>query len=372
MNEEQGCKGDAKLSCFEGAPRGPPGAARGPPGGPRRTVASQPEGGVVVWLQAAKQKMEEDGFKAVRRRRGHRKGEAAPYEGGVAQEEDGAAAVQGALMHAGTAAAEEAAAALLRRVEHSEGDSEGEDSGEEEGGAPPEAMDAEGAPRPGPGAPTKGKKEGRRAAEQKACRRAAAEKKEQQEQPFIRRLPVPQHRYTPLKQQWVDLIKPLIIHMKLQVRMNLKRRCVEIRAAPAGAAAAAAGQLADDNTRLQKGADYIRAFLLGFEQRDCVALLRLDDMYLETFEIQDVKKLTGAHFSRCIGRLTGRNGSTRFAIENATRTRIVVAGRKIHILGSFDCIKLARHSICSLILGKPQGKVYCHLRTVAKRLSQRL
>ncbi|CDJ44886.1 hypothetical protein, conserved, partial [Eimeria tenella] len=128
----------------------------------------------------------------------------------------------------------------------------------------------------------------------------------------------------------------------------------------------------DDNSRLAKAADYVRAFLLGFEQRDCVALLRLEDMYLESFEVQDVKKLTGAHFSRCIGRLTGRNGSTRFAIENATRTRIVIAGRKIHILGSFECIKLARHSICSLILGKPQGKVYSQLRTVAKRLSQRI
>lgn len=309
--------------------------------------------------------MDADGFKAVRRRRVPRKPEAVPYEGAEARQDPEAIAAA-ALADAGTAEMEEEASALLRHVgpselEDTECDIEGEDS---------TAMEAEGVPTV---APDTGKKKTH--SDKRAPKRGANNEKQQQDQPFIRRLPVPQHRYTPLRQQWVELIKPLIMHMKLQVRMNIKRRCVELRAAPAPAGTAAVTattQLGDDNTRLGKGADYVRAFLMGFEQRDCVALLRLDDMYLETFEIQDVKRLTGAHFSRCIGRLTGRNGSTRFAIENATRTRIVIAGRKIHILGSFDCIKLARHSICSLILGKPQGKVYCHLRTVAKRLSQRM
>lgn len=308
--------------------------------------------------------MDAEGFKAVRRRRCPRQADAAPYEGGEASQ-DPAAVLTAALADAGTAEMEEEAAALLQRVEPSEVDAAGDAIEDEDG----EAMEAEGAPSGVPGP------KGWERSSKRASKRGATKDKEQQEQPFIRRLPVPQHRYTPLRQQWVELIRPLIMHMKLQVRMNVKRRCVELRAAPAPAgtpAGAANMQLGDDNTRLGKGADYVRAFLMGFEQRDCVALLRLDDMYLETFEIQDVKRLTGAHFSRCIGRLTGRNGSTRFAIENATRTRIVIAGRKIHILGSFDCIKLARHSICSLILGKPQGKVYCHLRTVAKRLSQRM
>ncbi|KAL8269515.1 hypothetical protein Esti_006558 [Eimeria stiedai] len=324
--------------------------------------------------------MDADGFQAVRRRRGPRKAEAVPYEGGPSSEENAEAVARGAPMHAGSAAAEEEAAALLRRVDPSEDNpDEEDDDSEKEGGAPAPMEADEGGP-PSTAEAGGGRSSAVKAGEKRgvAGKRGARKnaEKEQQEQPFIRRLPVPQHRYTPLKQQWVDLIKPLILHMKLQVRMNLKRRCVELRAAPpasvtSGPPAGATAQLAD-NTRLEKGADYVRAFLMGFEQRDCVALLRLEDMYLETFEIQDVKKLSGAHFSRCIGRLSGRNGSTRFAIENATRTRIVIAGRKIHILGSFDCIKLARHSICSLILGKPQGKVYCHLRTVAKRLSQRM
>lgn len=44
-----------------------------------------------------------------------------------------------------------------------------------------------------------------------------------------RRIPVPRHRFTPLKQQWDSILKTLVEHMKLQVRMNVKRRAIEIR-----------------------------------------------------------------------------------------------------------------------------------------------
>jgi len=143
--------------------------------------------------------------------------------------------------------------------------------------------------------------------------------------------------------------------------VNMKTRSVELRTS----------SHTTDTGALQKGEDFVKAFTLGFDTDDAIALLRLDDLYIETFEIKDVKTLQGEHMSRAIGRIAGKDGKTKFAIENSSKTRIVLADQKIHILGGFKNIHIAREAIVSLILGAPPGKVYGNLRTVASRMKER-
>lgn len=49
------------------------------------------------------------------------------------------------------------------------------------------------------------------------------------------------------------------------------------------------GPETDDPNSIQKAADFIQAFVYGFDVNDCLALVRLDDLYLETFDIKDGK-----------------------------------------------------------------------------------
>jgi RNA-binding protein PNO1 len=147
-----------------------------------------------------------------------------------------------------------------------------------------------------------------------------------------------------------------------QVRFNTKTRSVEIKTS----------SHTEEYGAIQKGCDFVTAFMMGFDVQDAVALLRLDDLYLESFQITDVKSmLQGDHLSRAIGRIAGQDGKTKFAIENATRTRIVIADQRIHMMGSYTNIRIARNAICDLILGAPPGKVYNTMRNVAKRMSER-
>jgi RNA-binding protein PNO1 len=150
-------------------------------------------------------------------------------------------------------------------------------------------------------------------------------------------------------------------HMKIQIRMNPKKRCVELKTCAETTLASA----------LQKSSDYLRAFMLGFELRDAIALLRLDELYVDSFEIKDVKTLGGEHLSRAIGRIAGVGGKTKYTIENSTKTRIVLADTHIHILGSYTNINIAKSAIVRLIMGSPPGKVYTQMRSVSQRMKER-
>lgn len=178
-----------------------------------------------------------------------------------------------------------------------------------------------------------------------------------------RRVPIPPHRLTPLRNTWLKIYTPLVEQLHLQVRFNTRQRVVELRTDPKSQT--------EDNNHIQKAADFVRAFALGFEVDDAMALLRLEDIFIDSFEIRDVKTLSGDHLGRAIGRLAGKSGRTRATIENASRTRIVLADSKIHILGSYRNIRVAKDAIVSLIMGSTPGTIYNKLKTASSRLVER-
>ncbi|KAM9969335.1 hypothetical protein ACTFIR_001167 [Dictyostelium discoideum] len=142
---------------------------------------------------------------------------------------------------------------------------------------------------------------------------------EDTEEEQIRKVTIPFNRIAPLKANWQQIYEPIVTHLKLQIRMNTKTRKVELKTSKS----------TKETSALQKAADFVHAFSLGFEVNDAVAILRLDDLYIDSFDVEDVKILKGDNLSRAIGRVAGKDGKTKFTIENVTKTRIVLADKYV-------------------------------------------
>ena len=59
--------------------------------------------------------------------------------------------------------------------------------------------------------------------------------------------------------------------------MNTKKKCVEIKTS----------EHTVEKMALSRATDFVKAFMLGFDLNDAIALLRLDDLYIESFEVKD-------------------------------------------------------------------------------------
>ncbi|CCW61438.1 unnamed protein product [Phytomonas sp. EM1] len=191
--------------------------------------------------------------------------------------------------------------------------------------------------------------------------------------PFVREVrsvKIPHHRFPPLRKMWMEVYTPIVEHCRLEIRMNLKTRCVDLRTSPSTGEGGDNQNASNSKVLLQKAEDFVKAVVAGFEVKDAVALLRMDDVYIEGFEIKDVRaNLQGDNLSRCIGRLSGSHGKTKYTIENVTRTRIVIADTKIWIMGTTQNIRVARDALCDLIRGSPAAKVYTRIRSVMNRVN---
>lgn len=85
---------------------------------------------------------------------------------------------------------------------------------------------------------------------------------------------MPPHRMTPLKKDWLSIFGPLTEILGLQVRMNVQRKSVELRVCFGVLSSASVltytrdfqtSKATTDIGALQKGADFVKAFALGFD-----------------------------------------------------------------------------------------------------------
>jgi RNA-binding protein PNO1 len=96
----------------------------------------------------------------------------------------------------------------------------------------------------------------------------------------------------------MKIYSPVVEYLHLQIRFNLKTRCVEIKTSDQTEDIQALQKAGKKRKTFKKTfiflffvlADFVKAFVLGFEVEDALALIRLDDLFLESFEINDGKK----------------------------------------------------------------------------------
>ncbi|VDQ05332.1 unnamed protein product, partial [Trichobilharzia regenti] len=84
----------------------------------------------------------------------------------------------------------------------------------------------------------------------------------------VRTLIVPKNRRTPVRSSW-----PSIKTWKIFMKPSSETR---------------------DSQHLQKGCDFVNAFLKGFKYEDALAVVRIDGIYVDSFHIMDVNKFSSS------------------------------------------------------------------------------
>ena|SRR3989344_388800 len=99
-----------------------------------------------------------------------------------------------------------------------------------------------------------------------------------------------------------------------------------------------------------------------------IALLLLNEAYgLELLTISEFTGKQKKKQERIKARLIGTEGKARMHLERLTGCHIVVFGKTVGIIGSFDVLDIARRGIEKLLGGAPHGNVYRYLEIELKK-----
>ncbi|KAM0674972.1 pre-rRNA-processing protein pno1 [Gurleya vavrai] len=174
----------------------------------------------------------------------------------------------------------------------------------------------------------------------------------------IRSVNIPVYKINFFKSNWLQIYTPLVDLFDLQVRFNLQTKAIDLRST--------------STNDLERCAQFINTLLYGFLIEDAIKILKSKDLFIESFRVQDVKRLANDHLARAVGRIIGREGKIKKAIEEATNTKTVIRDYEIFILGSVGNIEVCKRAICKLIMGSDPAKVCHSLNNVTDKIKDRI
>jgi len=115
-----------------------------------------------------------------------------------------------------------------------------------------------------------------------------------------------------------------------------------------------------DSVSILRATEVIHAIARGFNPEKA---FRIFDDELIGLEIIDLSKNanTPKELKRIMGRVIGKEGRTREALESLTGTSVSVYGKTISVIGYADQIQIVRKAIEMLVQGAKHGAVYSYL-----------
>jgi ribosomal RNA assembly protein len=113
-----------------------------------------------------------------------------------------------------------------------------------------------------------------------------------------------------------------------------------------------------DSIKMRRVVEVIKAIGRGFSPEKAFKLL--DDEFL-IFDIITLSHLSPKTLKRVKGRIIGKNGKARMAIEDLADIKISVYGKTIGIIGYPHRVRIAHNAIEMLINGAPHSSIYSFL-----------
>lgn len=176
-----------------------------------------------------------------------------------------------------------------------------------------------------------------------------------------RTVQIPPHRMRIIKQNWLAIYTAIVEYGKLQIRLNRRNNTVDLRTCPSTL----------DSAFLERSGSFIEAVAEGFKIEDAIAIMKYHDVFIESFKIDEVRKLKNGHMNRALGRIIGREGRTKESIENFAKCKFLLLDQRIVILGCPDNIKIAKDAIGRLIQGVNPSSIFNRLRIIANKIKDK-